>query len=155
MNDIVKQCIDGRCMAFSSSYELNDTYKKKAEDLFKKIDEFGASCNDAMEFETKFAASPLNKEYTDLFTEVAQNCKCILQTPVDNPNVKSDAEYYRDEAISDAKYLAKDLTMPARRAAREEFDKKMRSTPLGDIEQASNTLWVAKRLFGKKNKNDD
>ena len=155
MNDVIKQCIDGRRMAFSSAYELTDVYKRKVDELFKKIEEFGKDCTDAMDFETKFAASPLNKEYTDLFTEVAQNCKYILPPPVDNPNAKTDAEYYKEEALSDAKYLAKDLTMPARRAAREEFDKKMRDTPLGKIEQASNTAWVFKRLFGKKNKTDD
>ena len=154
MDSIIKQSIDGRKQAFASTYELTDVYKKKVDELFKRIEEFGNNCSDAMDFETKFAASPLNKEYTDLFTEVASNCKYILAPPVDNPNAKSDAEYYRDEAISDAKYLAKDLTMPARRAAREEFDKKMRDTPLGTIEQASNTAWVFKRLFGKKNKDE-
>ena len=154
MNEFVKQSIDGRRMAFSSAYELTDVYKKKVDELFKRIEDFGKDCTDAMDFETKFAASPLNQEYINLFTEVSQNCKYILPPPVDNPNVKSDAEYYRDEAISDAKYLAKDLTMPARRAAREEFDKKMRDTPLGTIEQASNTAWVVKRLFGKKNKDE-
>ena len=155
MDSIVKQSIDGRRMAFSSAYELTDVYKKKVDELFKRIEEFGEGCSDAMDFETKFATSTLNKEYMDLFTEVSQNCKYILPPPVDNPNVKSDAEYYRDEAISDAKYLAKDLTMPARRAAREEFDKKMCDTPLGTIEQASNTAWVFKRMFGKKNKDEE
>ena len=154
MDSVVKSCIDGRRMAFSSAYELTDVYKKKVDELFKRIEEFGKTCTDAMDFETKFASSPLNKEYTDLFTEVASNCKYILPPPVDNPNIKSDAEYYKEEAISDAKYLAKDLTMPARRKAREEFDKKMRDTPLGKIEQASNTAWVVKRLFGKKNKDE-
>ena len=149
MNEYVKQSIDGRKLAFSSAYELTDTYKKKVDELFKRIEDFGKDCTDAMDFETKFAASPLNKEYTDLFTEVASNCKYILPPPVDNPDVKSDKEYLRDEAISDAKYLAKDLTMPARRAAREEFDKKMRDTPLGKIEQASNTASVFRRLFRK------
>ncbi len=149
MNEYVKQSIDGRKLAFSSAYELTDTYKKKVDELFKRIEDFGKDCSDAMDFETKFAASPLNKEYTDLFTEVASNCKYILPPPVDNPDVKSDKEYLRDEAISDAKYLAKDLTMPARRAAREEFDKKMRDTPLGKIEQASNTASVFRRLFRK------
>ena len=154
MNEVVKQCIEGRKMAFSSAYELTDVYKKKVDELFKKIEDFAKDFNDAMEFETKFMASPLNQEYTNLFTEVATNCKYILPPPVDNPNAKTDAEYYRDEVISDAKYLAKDLTMPARRKAREAFDSKMRDTPLGQIEQASNTAWVVKRLFGKKNKSE-
>ena len=148
MDDVIKQCIDGRKLAFSSAYELTDNYKKKVDELFKKIEDFGKTCNDAMDFETKFAASPLNKEYTDLFTEVAANCKYILPPPVD-ADVKSDKEQLKDEVVSDAKYLAKDLTMPLRRKAREKFDSEMRNTPLGKIEQASNTAWIFKRIFKK------
>ena len=156
MNEYVKGSIDGRKMAFSSAYELTDAYKKKVDELFKRIEDFGKDCKDAMDFETKFMASPLNKEYTDLFTEVAQNCKYILPPPVEGDTAgKSNKEAIMDEVMSDVKYAAKDLTMPARRAAREEFDKKMRDTPLGQIEQARNTAWVVKRLFGKKNKSDD
>ena len=151
MDSVVKQCIDGRKLAFSSAYELTDVYQKKVDELFKRIEDFGASATDAMDFETKFAASPLNKEYTDLFTEVSQNCKYILPPPVDNPNVKSDKEQLKDEVLSDVKYLAREASLPARRKAREAFDSKMRDTPLGKLEQASNTAWVVKRLFGKKN----
>ena len=148
MDNIVKQSIDGRYMAFSNSYELTDVYKKKVDELFKKINELGEKASDAMDFESKFAASPLNKEYTDLFTEIATNCKCIIPEPVEN-DVKSDKEQLKDEIIGDVKYAVKDLTLPARRKAREEFDSKMRDTPLGKIEQASNTLNVFKRIFKK------
>ena len=148
MNEYVKQSIEGRKMAFNNSYELNDVYKKKVDELFKRIDEFGKDCSDAMDFETKFMASSLNKEYNDLFTEIATNCKCIIPKPVER-EVKSDKEQLRDEVISDAKYIAKDLTLPARRAAREAFDKKMRDTPLGKIEQARNTASILGRLFKK------
>lgn len=155
MNEYVKQSIDGRRLAFSSAYELTDVYKKKVENLFKKIEEFGKNCTDAMDFETKFMASPLNKEYTDLFTEVATNCKYILPPPVEgNTAGRSNKEAIMDEIMSDVKYAVDDITMPARRAAREEFDSKMRDTPLGQIEQARNTAFVFKRLFGKKNKNE-
>lgn len=154
MNEYVKGSIEGRKIAFSSAYELTDVYQKKVDELFKRIEDFGKNCTDAMDFESKFMASPLNKEYTDLFTEVATNCKYILPPPVDNPDVKSDKEYIRDEILSDVKYAAKDLSMPARRKAREAFDSKMRDTPLGKIEQANNTMWVVKRLFGKKNKDE-
>ncbi len=149
MDSIVKQSIEGRKMAFSSCYELTDVFKKKIDELFKKINELGETCKDAMDFETKFAASPLNSEYTNLFTEVSQNCKYILPPPVDNPDVKSDKEYIKDEVLSDVKYMAKDLTMPARRKAREALDSKLRDTPLGKIEQARNTASLFGRLFKK------
>ena len=156
MDSVVKSCIDGRRMAFSSAYELTDVYQKKVDELFKRIEDFGKDCTDAMDFETKFASSPLNKEYTDLFTEVSQNCKYILPPPVEGDTAgRSNKEAIMDEVMSDVKYAVKDATMPARRAAREAFDSKMRDTPLGKIEQARNTAWVVKRLFGKKNKSDD
>ncbi len=155
MNEYVKQSIDGRRMAFSSAYELTDIYKKKIDELFTRIEEFGKDCTDAMDFETKFMASPLNTEYTNLFTEVAQNCKYILPPPVEGDTAgRSNKQAIADEVMSDVKYAVDDLTMPARRAAREAFDSKMRDTPLGDIEQASNTAWVFKRMFGKKNKDE-
>jgi len=149
MDQVIKQSIDARKMAFSSAYELTDAYKKKVNDLFQRIEEFGKNCSDAVDFETKFSGSSLNSEYTNLFTEVAANCKYILPPPVDNSDVKSDKEYLRDEVLSEAKYIAKDLTLPARRKAREEFDKKMRDTPLGKIEQIRNTASVFKRFFKK------
>ncbi len=156
MDSVVKSCIDGRRMAFSSAYELTDVYQKKVDELFKRIEDFGKDCTDAMDFETKFASSPLNKEYTDLFTEVSQNCKYILPPPVEGDTAgRSNKEAIMDEVMSDVKYAVKDATMPARRAAREAFDSKMRDTPLGKIEQARNTAWVFKRMFGKKNKSDD
>ena len=155
MNEYVKTSIDGRKMAFSSAYELTDVYKKKVDELFKRIEDFGKDCKDAMDFETKFMASPLNKEYTDLFTEVAQNCKYILPPVQETEGGRSNKQAVMDEVMSDVKYAVKDATMPARRAAREKFDSEMRKTPLGAIEQASNTAWVVKRLFGKKKKDDE
>ena len=148
MNEYVKSSIEARKQAFSSAYELTDTYKKKVDDLFKKIEDFGKSCTDAMDFENKFMASPLNKEYTDLFTEVATNCKYILPPPVETEG-KSNKKAIADEVISDVKYAVDDITMPARRKAREKFDAKLRDTPLGKVEQASNTLNVFRRLFKK------
>ena len=148
MDSVVKQCIEGRKMAFSNSYEITMEYQKKVDELFKKIDEFGKTCKDAMDFETKFAASPLNQEYTNLFTEIATNCKCIIPAPTETKG-RSNKEAILDEVASDVKYAVKDLTMPARRKAREEFDRKMRDTPLGKIEQASNTVSVFKRIFKK------
>ncbi len=148
MDQYVKQSIDGRYAAFSNSYELTDIYKKKVDYLFKKINELGETATDAMDFETKFSSSPLNKEYNDLFTEIATNLKCIIPEPVEN-DVKSNKEQVLDEVASDVKYAVDDLTMPARRIAREKFDSKMRDTPLGKIEQASNTFNVFKRIFKK------
>ena len=118
MNEYVKQSIEGRRLAFSNSYELTDVYKKRVEELFKKIEELGEKASDAMDFETKFASSPLNTEYTNLFTEIATNCKCII--PINSETeVKSNGEAIMDDVMSDVKYVVEDLSMPARRKARE------------------------------------
>ena len=116
--------------------------------LFEKIYEFGKTCKDGMDFETKFASSPLNQEYINMFTKVAQKCKAKEIAHVEN-NVKSTGEQIMDDVGSDARYLARELSMPARRKARMEMDSKMRNTPLGKIEQANNTFWLFKRLKGK------
>ena len=149
MNEYVKQSIDSRKLAFSNAYKLTDKYQKKVDELFNKIEGLGKECNDAMDFETRFSTSPLNQEYIDLFSEIATKCEAITRETVIDPTVKSDKEYLMDEVASDAKYIIDDITMPARRKAREELDNKLRDTPLGKLEQASNTLSVFKRIFKK------
>lgn len=153
MNDMVKMSIDGRKNAFFSAYEINDeNLINEINDLFKRIEDFGKDCTDSMQFETAFATSPLNTEYINLFTKVAQSCKPIVreETPV---NVKSDEEYLKEELESEARYQMREATLPARRIAREAVDKAARRTPiLGDVIQAKQTM----DLFGKfKNKKGD
>lgn len=59
-----------------------------------------------------------------------------------------------DEATSDAKYLMDEVTMPARRQARMKMDSKLRDTPLGKVEQASNMFYLFKK-FKKPKKTDE
>ena len=151
MEASVKSSIDSRKSSFEMSYELTDEVKKDIDELFSRIEEFGNSCKDAMDFEAKFASSPLNQEYIDMFTKVAKKCK--VKGLEDDGDSKG--KRILKEAGSDAKYLADDLTMPARRQARMKFDQKMRNTPLGKVEQANNTLWLFKRLKHKVSKKDD
>jgi hypothetical protein len=152
MNDMVKMSIDGRKNAFYSAYEINDdSIKKEIDELFNKIYDFGKDCTDATQFETAFATSPLNNEYINLFTKVAQTCKPIVyeSTPV---NVKSDEEMLKEELESEARYQMKEATLPARRVAREAVDRAARNTPiLGDVIQAKQTM----DLFGKFRKKKD
>lgn len=156
MEELIKNSIDARYNAFMNYYDITDkSIQKKIDDLFKKINELGESSKDVMDFESKFAASPLNGEYTSLFTEIASNSKpCVSHDAMVEPVVKDDKEYLVEEIESDAKYVMEDLSMPARRAAREAFDSKMRDTPLGQIEQASNTAYLFKRIFNKHKKGE-
>ena len=153
MNEMVKMSIDGRRNAFFNAYEINDDkIADEINDLFARIEEFGATCKDATEFETTFATSPLNTEYINLFTKVAQTCKPIVyeSEPV---NVKSDEEYLKEELESEARYQMREATLPARRIAREAATRAARNTPIvGDLMQAKQTM----DLFGKfRRKKDD
>ena len=78
MNDQIKLSIDGRKAAFENTYELTPDAKKKIDVLFKKIEDLGLECKDSADFEAKLAASPLNQDYINLFTELAQTCKSKL-----------------------------------------------------------------------------
>ena len=153
MDSVVKASIDGRKTAFFSAYDIkDDNLIKEIDELFNRIYEFGEDCKDSMQFETTFATSPLNTEYINLFTKVAQSCPPIVreETPV---NVKSDEEYLKEELESEARYQMREATLPARRIAREAATHAARRTPIvGDLMQAKQTL----DLFGKfRNKKDD
>ena len=153
MDSVVKASIDGRKTAFFSAYDIKDeNLIKEIEELFNRIYEFGEDCKDSMQFETAFATSPLNTEYINLFTKVAQSCPPIVreETPT---NVKSDEEYLKEELESEARYQMREATLPARRIAREAATQAARRTPIvGDLMQAKQTL----DLFGKfRNKKDD
>ena len=148
MEEYVKQSIEARKMAFTNAYEINSDIKMKIDDLFSRINALGESCKNITEFENKFSTSSLNQEYIDLFTKIGTTCKPIVHEN-NNADVKSDKEYIKDEVESDIKYAVDDLTMPARRKAREELDSKLRSTPLGKIEQISNTTSLLRKIFKK------
>ena len=113
MDSVVKSCIDGRRMVFSSAYELTDVYQKKVDELFKRIEDFGKDCTDAMDFETKFASSPLNKEYTDLFTYIT-NDKYEVKYPMEVFVVSVLNNFYGNEFFDDIAYSCsgdKEITM--------------------------------------------
>ena len=71
MNEIMKSCVESRKEAIVNAYKLNEIEKKEVDDLFSKIEKIGMESKDAGDFETKFATSPLNQEYLDLFTKIA------------------------------------------------------------------------------------
>lgn len=98
MNDQVKLSIDGRKAAFENAYELTADAKSKVDSLFTEIEKFGKTCTDSMDFETKFASSPLNQQYINLFTEIAQSCKSKLGP---TPDVTIEPQPTTGEVIAD------------------------------------------------------
>ena len=152
MDNGVKAAIDARKMAFANAYELTNEFDKKIDELFKKIYKFGESCSDAMDFENKFSSSPLNEEYMNLFVKIGSKCPAKKYDSGES-TTESNGKKIFDEASSDAKYVMDEITRPARRQARMEMDSKLRETPLGKIEQASNMFHLFKR-FKKPKKTD-
>lgn len=71
MDKYVKQSIAVRKDTFGANFEVDAETQGKIDALFKEIEELGAKCKDAGEFEAEFARSPLNQRYMDLLTEVA------------------------------------------------------------------------------------
>lgn len=135
MNDLVKNSIDSRKAAVLNAYKITDeNLLKKLDDLFERINQFGETCTDAMDFESRFATSELNQEYIALFTEIASCSEQIVYEAQVDPTIKSDKEKLLDDVESELKYQVDELTMPARRIARQEAYDAARNTPIiGDI----------------------
>lgn len=152
MNDLVKTSIEGRKNAVYNAYNITEqNIIDKIEDLFRRINEFGENCTDNMDFENKFASSELNQEYIRLFTEIATTCTPIVRQ-VEQREVKSDAEYFKDELKSELKYQVKDTTLPMRRKMRQEAYEEARDTPIiGDIMNIKQQVDFFSR-FGKLKK---
>lgn len=156
MNDSVKLSINSRKDGVYKAYDIKDeALKKEIDALFKEMEKLGKDCKDSGEFEAKLAASSLNQKYIDLFTKVSTKCKPITYEKEER-EVKSDKEKLVDDLKDEAEYQLKEATLPARRIAREEMDKKLRSTPvIGDVIQAKQTLDVFNKFRRKKKKDED
>ena len=143
MNDIKTCCIDSRKNAIFSSYNVKDPGTiKMIDDFFKKVEEFANDCKDIQDFETKFSSSPLNKEYTDLFT-------MVMQTEVDSegnaPVVEQEEEYTIQDEIND------DLKRAVRRKARQDVYDVARDVPvLGEAMTAKQHFDLFSKFRKKK-----
>ncbi len=156
MNDLVKTSIDGRKNAIFSAYNVTEqSIIDKINDLFRRINEFGESCVDNMDFETKFATSSLNQEYIGLFTEIATTCTPIVRQ-VEERQVKSDEEYRKEEIQSEIRYQAREATMPVRRQMHEETLKAARNAPvIGEVLEAKQYMDFFGRFKKKKKEEKD
>ena len=155
MNDLVRNSIESGKNAILNGYNITEqSIIDKLEDLFNRISEFGESCSDSMDFESKFANSQLNQEYIQLFTEIATTCQQIVRQSEENRHVKSDAKYVADNIKSEIRYQTRNATEPIRRQIRQETYNATRDMPVvGDIMQAKQMMDLFGR-FRKKNKKD-
>ena len=136
MNEMIKNSVESRKNAIYSSYEIRDEYLiRKIEEYFTKLNEFASSYDDVMKFETDFAASPLSKEYTDLFIEISSS----MNTSEDN----------NDNIIADE--IKEDIKYHARKEIRQEAYDKARDIPvIGEAMDLKNKFDLLRRF--KKNK---
>ena len=150
MNELVKNSIEGRKSAVYNAYDITDQeMKDKIENLFNRISEFGENCLDSLDFENKFASSELNQEYIQLFTEIASAYKPIIRQNEER-NVKSDKEYFLDEAASEIRYQTRNATEPIRRKARQKTYDTVKNMPvIGEVLEAKQYM----DLFNKFKKN--
>ncbi len=144
MNDILKPCIESRKTALFSQYDIQDPGNLKTiEEYFKKVEEFAKDYNDVMAFETAFAASPLCKEYSDLFVQIMNTEKTVDGKA---PVVDVQEEYTLHDELKD------DMERAVRRRARQDIESKARSMPvIGDAMTAKQHFDFFSR-FRKKDK---
>ena len=160
MDGYIKQSIEGRKNAIGATYEISTEMQKKIDALFDEIEKLGAKCKDVGDFEAKFAASPLNQKYLDLFTEVATNSQAKVIVPkVDKSEIAKMvaggtalgvAESALDQAVNNV--------VPTRAAVNQEVTDAVRKTlVIGDAmdiaEKAGYAAHLGK-LFGKKRKKE-
>ncbi|MBR5418932.1 hypothetical protein IK110_01655 [Candidatus Saccharibacteria bacterium] len=149
MNEQIKMSIDGRRNAVEAAYELNDAAKKKLDSLFEKIEALGKECKDSADFEAKIAASPLNQEYINLFTEFATTCKSKMAAPDTSAEMPSAGDVAADLIKTQADLSVDGAIQTVRgRAYRAGYDK-LRDVPgVGDAISIKNKIDLFKRFKG-------
>lgn len=158
MDKYVKQSIDARRDAIFNAYELGAGDKKKVDALFAEIEKLGDGCTDAQDFEAKFASSPLNQKYLDLFTGLAQTSTMKGAAPkasmkevgkmVAGGTAAGIAESAVDQAI--------DQVVPTRAAVHQKISDEVRGVPVVgdaiDVAQKASYLGHLGKMFGGKKK---
>ena len=132
MDELIKNSINSRKDSIFTVYNVKDEkLLKEIDNLFKEMESLGAKCKDLVDFESKLASSPLSQKYIDLFAKIAQSSNSNLK---DDTTIKTEVNNVIEEESSVLKNSVDDITRPARRLAREEAEKKLRSTPIiGDV----------------------
>ncbi|MBR3177543.1 hypothetical protein IKF27_01915 [Candidatus Saccharibacteria bacterium] len=133
MDQNVKTSIDARENAITSTYALDGELKIKFDELFKKIEELGKTAKDSADFEAKFASSPLNQEYMDLFTEIATKNTATGLKGVANASGASMGEIIAEGVMDQAGNRIKRAVMPTRAQINQAAYDKARDIPgVGD-----------------------
>lgn len=153
MDKNIEQSIKARKDVIFTTYDVKDEKTlKKIDELFGEINDFGKKCKDVSEFETKFAASSLNQEYMNLFTEIATNS-------ASKQAAEQVAAGMAGGAIESMARNAFGGVIPTRASARQAVDDTLRKTPVVgdviDISQKAGYVAHLGKLFGGRKKKKD
>ena len=152
MDKYIKQSIEGRKNAIGATYEVSAEMQKKIDALFGEIEKLGGKCKDVGDFEAKFAASPLNQEYMNLFTEIATGA-------VNKRAAGQVAESMAGGVVEGMARNALGNVVPTRASARQAVDDTLRKTPVVgdviDISQKAGYVAHLGKLFGGRKKKKD
>ncbi|MBQ1373737.1 hypothetical protein IIY66_02965 [Candidatus Saccharibacteria bacterium] len=158
MDKYIKQSIDSRKQAIAAAYEVPTDAQKKIDKLFTEIEALGTKCTDVGDFEAKFAASSLNQQYLDLFTEIATTSQAKSSAPkVLKASIgKAIAGDAAASVAEDAAGKAIDAALPTRASVHQAArDAAMGVPVLGnamDIGQKASYAAHLGKLFGGKKK---
>ena len=154
MDENVKTSIEARKTAITNTYELDGELKKKFDELFQKIEELGKTAKDSADFEAKFAASPLNQAYLDLFTEIATKNAATGLKGVANATNTSVGEMVAESVMDAAGSRLKQAVVPTRAQVNQAATDKLRSIPgVGDAMAVKQHLDFFSRFKNKKKTN--
>ena len=153
MDKNIEQSIKARKDVIFTTYDVKDEkILKKIDEVFGKINDFGKKCKDVSEFETKFAANPLNQEYMNLFTEIATGS-------ASKQAAEQAATSMAGGVIEGIARNALGDVVPTRASARQAVDDTLRKTPVVgdviDISQKAGYVAHLGKLFGGRKKKKD
>lgn len=94
--------IEVRKSSLYDYFELPPNAKEEAEQVFDGMRKLAEECKDQAEFEQRLAASPLTKQYNDLFTKFAKYVKMPEGVPTQSDVAKT---IVADTAKSSAKSI--------------------------------------------------
>ena len=153
MEASVKMSIDGRKTAIFNAYEVPENFQARINDLIAKLEELGKGCKDSAEFESKLANSPLNAEYTQLFTDLAMGgAKCKFGPAPGEIEEVDQTEVAKDLAKDYAEMEVEGAVQHVRGRAYRAAESKLRDVPvIGDAIDAKRKFDFFKTITGGNN----
>ena len=151
MEESVSKQIEMRRQAIDDNYTVPVQAQAAVEQFFADMAQLGEDCADAGEFEARFAASPLNQQYLDIFPQLKVKSSVITQGIKAGAEARAaDKELLAQDIKEEAEYMLRDIGVQLRRPVMNELRDRARDIPgVGEAVTAGRTVGMLKRLFGK------